>query len=406
MSLVDVKVELGINFSGPSAGVFLLDSSSFGVLGVSKLSDLQFYDLTQYVTGVSTTRGRSRQLDYFNAGSATVTFNNRGREFDPLNESSPFYGGIQPRGYLRITAKTFPVFYGYINDWDLSYDISNNDVATVYCSDGFSILANQALTAFTTSSQFSGARINAILARSEVNYIGGREIAAGKNDLGPDDVSAGTNVLNYLRQVERSEQGELFISREGDLIFRDRLYSPTSSPVDFSDDGLSIPYQTLSNQYGDETLYNYIRLKNFAGTVATQSNSDSIGLYQVSQLAYEDLLNSSSGVLTIIAQSLLNRFKDAQVRLTGFRIQLKGLIDEEQNKVLNLELADYVSVKKSFAVGSPSSITQVSLVSGISHNISPDNHSVSFSIEPAVGTFYVVLGAEVAGRLDLGLLDF
>jgi hypothetical protein len=406
MSLVDVKVELGINFAGAGAGVFLLDSDSLGVLGVSRLSDLQFFDVTQYVTGVNTTRGRSRQLDYFNSGSATVTFNNRGREFDPLNESSPYYGGIQPRGFLRITTKNFPVFYGFVNDWDLAYDISNNDVATVYCSDAFTILSNQELSVFTPSSQLSGARINTVLARSEVSFVGGRDIAAGQNTLGAYEVSAGTNVLNYLRQVERSEQGELFVSREGDLIFRDRYYEPQSSFVNFADDGTGIGYQTLTNEFGDETLYNYVRLKSPAGAEQIQSDADSIALYQVSQLSYQDMLNSSTGVLSVVAKTLLNRYKDAQVRLTGFRVQLNGLSDAEQESVLGSELADYASVKKSFAVGSPSSLTQVSFVSGIAHSVGPDRHSVTFTVEPAAGTLYLVLGGAIAGRLDLGLLDF
>lgn len=406
MSLVDVKVELGFNFGGPGSGVFILDSSVYSVLGTSRLSDLQFFDVTQFVKSVSTNRGRSRQLDYYNAGSATVVFDNRGRDFDPLNASSPYYGGIAPRGLLRVTSSGLPVFYGYVNDWDLSYDLVGNDVASVSCSDAFSILANQVLSAFTPSAQLSGARIDTVLSRSEVDFVGGRDLDAGTVTLGAYAVAADTNVLNYLRQIERSEQGDFFVSRAGDLIFRERTNAPAEEFVTFSDDGSGVPYQTLTNQYGDELLYNYIRLKSPAGDEQIKSDSDSIILYQVSQLSYQDLLNDSTGVLGNLAAAYLNRFREPRVRLTGFKNQLIGLDENSKTSILSLDLSDYVYVIRSFESGSPASVTQLSKISAVSHNVTPDSHTVSFSIESADGSLYLILGNAIAGQLNLNLLDF
>jgi hypothetical protein len=93
-------------------------------------------------------------------------------------------------------------------------------------------------------------------------------------------------------------------------------------------------------------------------------------------------------------------------RLTGFRVQLSALADEYVENVLSLDLADFVYVLKSFGSGTPSSLTQFSVVSGISHTITPDSHQVVFSIESSDGTTYLVLGSEDFGRLDSGLLDF
>jgi hypothetical protein len=406
MSLVDVKVELGIKTTGGDTAPFQLDSDVDGVLGVSALSDLVFFDVTSLARSVSTKRGRSRQLDYYNAGSATVVFDNRGREFDPLNESSSFYPSIKPRALLRITCLNIPVFYGFVNDWDLSYDISNNDVATAYCSDFFAVFSNQVLSAFTPLAQLSGARIETILIRSEVAFVGGRDIDAGTLTMGAYAVDQDTNVLNYLRQVERSEFGSLFISAEGDVIFRDRIQNPDYDILLFSDANDGIPYQSLSNEYGDELLYNYVRLKSPAGVEQVKSDSASIRLYQVSQLSYQDLLNNSTDVLDGLALSYLGRFKDPKVRLTGFSMQLLGLSDEYKNDVLSLELTDFVDVKKSFLSGSPSSVTQLSTISGISHSFTPDSHSVLFSVESASATLYLILGTPIAGKLDFNMLDF
>jgi hypothetical protein len=406
MSLTDVKVEISFNVPGFGAGPFILDNSSFGILGSSALSDFEFLDVTQYVMSLQTNRGRSRQLDNFNAGSASVVFNNIGREFDPLNVSSPFYPGIKPRGFLRITAKSIPVFYGVINDWDIDYSIVNNDVAVAVCSEPFSILANQLLTAFTPSAQLSGARVDTVLNRTEVNYIGGRDISTGSSTLGAYAVPADTNVLNYLRQIERSEAGRLYVSSSGNIIFKGRGEQGNIEGLLFSDDGLGIPYQTLKNEFGDEMLYNYVRCTSPAGAEQIKSDTKSIELYQISQLSFDNLLNSSTTEVASIALIYLSQFKEPNPRLTGFSVQLRSLSDFDMESVLNLDLTDWVDVKKTFASGSPASITQTSFISGVSHQVTPDSHIVNFNIEQTEGTYFLILGDDPLGALDSGMLDF
>jgi len=405
MSLIDVTVELGLD-AGGGATKFILDNDAMGVLGVDRLGGLVFNDVTQYVKGVSTTRGRSRQLDYYNAGVATVSFDNRSREFDPVNEDSSLYPGIEPRGLLRITSAGNPVFYGYVNDWDLEYDLVENDVATAFASDAFSILSNQLLSAFTPSAQLTGARVNTVLSRSEVDFVGGRDIDAGQSTLGAYAVTANTNVLNYLRQVERSEPGNLYISGSGDIEFRDRSNIPAEDLLLFADDGTGVNYQSLFNEYGDELLYNYIRLKSPAGAEQVKSDTTSINRYQISQLAYDDLLNSSTVQVGQIATLFLSKFKNPQIRFTGLQVELVGLSDTEVQSILSLELADYVQVKKSFSSGTPASLTQTLIVSGISHQIKPDSHIVRFSFDGVEGSVFLILGSAKFGMLDDGILDF
>jgi len=405
MSLVDVTVELGL-FETAEVGRFILDDDVAGVLGVSVLSGLTFTDVSDHVKSLSVTRGRSRQLDNFNAGTAVVTFDNRGRAFDPINEDSPFYPGIEPRGIIRISASNYPVFYGFINDWDNEYDLAGNDVAVTSASDAFMVLSNQVLSAFTPSEQLTGARINTVLSRSEIDFVGGRDIDAGNSTVGAYEVAANTNVLNYLRQVERSEMGNLFISASGDIVFQDRSNFPGDDLVDFADDGTGISYRSLTNQYGDELLYNLIKATSPAGAEQVRSDSSSIFKYQVSQLVYDNLLNSSTTQVADIAQFVLAKFKDPKVRFTGLNVQLVGLSNENRNAVLGLDLTDFVNVKKSFASGTPASLTQIVIVTGISHSVSPDSHTVSFAFESTQDALLLVLGSSIAGKLDSGILDF
>ena len=324
MSLLDVKVELGLNAFGWTGGNFVMDSATLGVLGTSRLSGFAFYDVTERVQSVRTNRGKSRQLDYFNSGSATVIFRNEDRLLDPLNEDSPIYLTVNPRVVVKITANGYPLFYGFVNDWDFEYEISNRDVAVATCSDAFGILANQLITGFTPLEELSGARINNILNRSEINYRGGRQISTGLSIMGAYEIQNFANPLNYLRQVERSEIGQLFVAADGRIIFRERAEVPDKEILNFADDGTGLSYQSLTNAYGDELLYNYVRADSPAGVEQIKSDADSIATYQISQLSYTDLLNSSTTEVGNIAQSILTTYKQPKIRFTNFSTQILG----------------------------------------------------------------------------------
>jgi hypothetical protein len=405
MSVPAVTVELGLN-AVPLTGQFVLDSDTLGLLGTSKLSGFEWLDVSDRVRQVQIRRGRSRQLDYFNAGSAVVSFYNEDRLFDPLNTASVFYPAVEPRCLVRVSCRGFRLFTGFVNDWDLDYDISGMDMASASCSDAFMILSNQLLSDFTPSEQLTGARINTVLNRSEINFVGGRDIAAGVSTVGAYAVSANTNALNYLRQVERSELGALFCAADGSIVFRERGQVPANELLTFSDDGVNIPYQTLTNQFGDEYLYNIVSTDSPAGDEQVVSDADSITKFQVSRLSFTDLLNSSTTEVLSLAQVLLSRYKEPKVRFTGFNVQLNGLSDSQVDAVVGCELTDYAYLVKSFSVGAPSSHTQLSVLTGISHDISADSHKVTFAVENAQDNVFLVLGDSFAGRLDLALLDF
>ena len=49
------------------------------------LTDITWTDITEHVREVSTSRGRSNELDTYSAGSCQVLLDNRTRLFDPEN---------------------------------------------------------------------------------------------------------------------------------------------------------------------------------------------------------------------------------------------------------------------------------------------------------------------------------
>jgi hypothetical protein len=410
MSTPTIQVMVGFQSTTGFGTPFLLNDAFYGVLntaGRGTLGGVTMVDLTSIVESVNITRGRSRQLDQFNAGTATIAFDNSSQILNPSNTSSPYYPFVLPRCPVQVLANGVPIYTGLVTDWNLDYDISNEDMMYASCSDQFTVLANQALNAVTPSAEASGTRINTVLSYSEINYQGARAIDTGSSTLGAYAISQDTNVLNYLQQINTSEQGYLFMSANGTLTFKGRssVLNPVAGAI-FNTDGTGLPYQTLVNQYGDELLYNYIITQSPAGAVQTTSNATSIALYQAQQYALTDLLNSTTSEVAGLGNYLLGKYQNPVLRFTGLSTQMAALSTANQNIVLGLDLTSICTVVKNFVTGTPATETQTLIVSGVSHNITPGSHIVSFTFESTDGNQYLTLDNAIFGTLDNNLLSF
>jgi hypothetical protein len=410
MSTPTMQVMVGFQSTTGFGTPFLLNDAFYGVLdtaGRGTLGGVTMVDLTYLVESVNITRGRSRQLDQFNAGTATIAFDNASQILNPSNTASPYYPFVLPRCPVQILANGVPIYTGLVTDWNLDYDISNQDIMYASCSDQFTVLANQALNAVTPSAELSGARINAVLSLPEINYQGARAIDTGSSTLGAYAIAQDTNVLNYLQLVNTSEQGYLFMSANGTLTFKGRssVLNPVAGAT-FNTDGTGLPYQTLVNQYGDELLYNYIVTQSPAGAKQTASNATSIALYQAQQYALLDLLNSTTTEVAGLGNYLLGKYQNPVLRFTGLSTQMAALSTANQNIILGLDMTSICTVVKNFVVGTPATETQTLIVSGISHNITPGSHIVSYTFESTDGNQYLTLDDAIFGTLDNNLLSF
>ena len=410
MSTPTMQVMVGFQSTTGFGTPFLLDDAFYGVLntaGRGTLGGVTMVDLTYLVESVNITRGRSRQLDQFNAGTATIAFDNASQILNPSNTSSPYYPFVLPRCPVQILANGVPIYTGLVTDWNLDYDISNEDIMYASCSDQFTVLANQSLNAVTPSAEVSGTRINTVLSLPEINYQGARAIDTGNSTLGAFAISQDTNVLNYLQLVNTSEQGYLFMSANGTLTFKGRtsVLNPVAGAT-FNTDGTGLPYQTLVNQYGDELLYNYIVTESPAGAKQTTSNATSIALYQSQQYALMDLLNSTTTEVAGLGNYLLGKYQNPVLRFTGLSTQMAALSTANQNIILGLDMTSICTVVKNFVTGTPATETQTLIVSGISHNITPGSHIVSYTFESTDGNQYLTLNNAIFGTLDNNLLSF
>lgn len=406
MPVPSIQVLVGFQTTTAFGNPFQLDNATYGKLNTGTLGGLAYADLTQYVQSININRGRNRQLDQFNAGTAVVSFWNQSRILDPLNTASPYYPYVLPRCPIIIKANGLPIYTGLVSDWNLDYEISNTDIMYASCTDAFTVLANQNLNAFTPTAELSSARVNTILDRPEILYQGARNIGTGSSTLGAFAVAQDTNCLDYLQTITQSEQGYLYIAEDGTLTFKGRtsVLNPVAGAT-FAPSG-GIPYQTLINQYGDELLYNYIVTQSPAGAAQVNSSATSIALYQSQNLSYLALLNSTTDQVNALGAYLLGKYKDPVLRFTGLSTQLAALTTSQANTCLTLDLTDIVTVTKTFATGTPTTVNQTVIVSGIAHSITPGSHIVAYTFENTDKNQYLTLDNTTFGTLNNNLLAF
>ena len=402
MTVSATTVELGFDLSGLGGNFFILDSAVQGVLDNTEytLGGTLFYDVSQYVRSVSVRRGKSRQLDRFTAGNASIELNNNTRAFDPQNTSSPFYGQIIPKRTVRVSTGGSAIFYGVVDDWNLNYDLSGLSTTTADCVDGFTLLAQGALSAHTATSQLTGARINAVLDRGEVNWPAAlRDIDTGSQTLQADVVDDGTNVLEYLQKVTSSEPGSLFIGKEGFLYFKDRTVAPISSgQVVFADDGSGVAFNDVKVIYGSELLYNYVQIERASGGTAIAQDNDSISNYGQQALIESGLLMNTDADAESLADYLLSTYKDPEYRFETLSVQLERLSGADEIKVLGLEIGSVCQIK--FTPNQTGTqISQYASVIKIEHDIRPLAHRVTFGFQT------LDYASLVLDDLEFGLLD-
>jgi hypothetical protein len=407
MTVPTYQVLVGFQTTTGFGQPFQLNDAVYGLLNTGTLGGLAYADLTSLVLSVNIKRGRNRQLDQFNAGTAQVVFNNNSRILDPLNTASIYYPFVLPRSPIIIYANGTPIYTGFVEDWDLDYQNANQGRMFARCVDTFGTLANQQLNAFTPSAQTSGLRVDAVLDRPEVAYQGARSIGTGSSTLGAYAVSQDTNVLNYLQQVNTSEQGYLYTSADGTLTFKGRssVLNPVSG-ASFTTNGTGIPYMSLVNQYGSELLYNYIVTQSPAGAAQTNSDSTSISLYQAQNYNLLSLLNSTTTEVNGLGAYLLGKYRNPVVRFTGVSCELAALTSAQWATIFAIDLTSVVTVQKDYNTGTPLTESQTLITSGIEHRIVPGSHIVSYTFESTDGNQYLTLNDAIFGTLNNNLLSF
>jgi hypothetical protein len=391
--MTTIRVEYG------KAVLFQLDSQEFGQLDVNFLGvGEELIDVSDRVVSLSVSRGRQDALEPVRSGQASVTLRNLDGALDPLNAASPLFPGVEPARTLNIYADNVQVFAGLVEDIALDFTAGGDATVQVSASDN---LARLALAEFppagvAVSEEDSGDRVQAVLASDPRYWPAGTTIATGDSTL-----AAGTaegNVVQYLNTVALSEGGTLFVGRDGNLVFRNRLFAVTATPIVLSDDGTDIDYETLVRQTSGDSL----RTVAFASREGTRlERENTLGLLRFGFRALD------LGDLLLRSDLDVNQRLDFELTLrstpkpTVREVQVNQLRQTNLD-VIGLELGDPLVVE--FTPPNVAPITESGVVLNVRHNFTVGTGwRTTIGMQPAALQGFMILGS---GNLDVDALAF
>jgi len=313
-------------------------------------------DLTERLRSMWIRRGRSTELSRYEAGTAGVVLDNRDRALDPSNTASPFYPNVRPMRRFRIVGRwgytTYPLFSGYVERWPPSWDEHGTDgTVEVQLTDAFKVLALRKIGD-------SGGSVSLAIQRSDVRIANilslmgwpttDQMLNVGQSnvlDVTLDKVPA----LEHIQAVEEAENGQFFVRGDGVLIFLDRLtpslIGATGGGV-FGDADGELPYEALGFEYGDEQIWNDVKLTRAGGAEQSVTDATSIAQYLQRTLSKTGMLITSNAEVLAAAQYHLAKRKQPVFRFPTMRVN--PLLDPEAlwPVVLGMDLSTAVTVRR------------------------------------------------------------
>jgi hypothetical protein len=414
--------ELLVDTGAPVQG-FRLDDPVRGVLNSTEwvldgLTD--FASIAQGVTNLTIRRGREDDNDAFNNGTMVFTLNDTLVDgvFNPFDSDSPYYDptnnepGLAPGRAVQLfrydsSNNAEALFTGFIVNYEYDFQLGGLDTVTVFCVDNMYRLAQTFISAHTPAKEFTGARVNAILDRTGVNYPTGtaRDIAAGTVELGGSSqyaISEGTNVKAYFDQITYSaERGRIFVDREGVLVSQNRIGTVFGPPiVQFSDNGSGTDYNQLEISFQAENIVNRVAITPAGGTQQLANDTASQTKYFIKSLYIDNsLLEKNADALTL-ANYLLEG--EPTPKFTSLQTWFGSMSATDRDAVSILDIGSYVSIEKSILVGGVATPNIQDLtVEGVEHRITfAQGHNTRIFTTAATVVYELLLDDILYGTLD------
>jgi len=183
--------------------------------------------------------------------------------------------------------------------------------------------------------------------------------------------------------------------------FQDRTHTPvTADLVVFADDSSGIGYQNLLISYGSEDLINEVDATSIITTTQTvATDQDSQSEFGIFNATFTDLLLETDDQVAAFATALLADYSYPIYRFTELEVRLNDLSLTDQDKVLGLELGDFVQVI--FTPSNiPPAISKYAEVIRANHAVDVSGeHIVTLGLNTLNSTFFI-LDDIVFGRLD------
>lgn len=344
-------------------------------------------DTIPNIDSINIRRGRDDNLEDFNMGSCVITVIDEEGNYNPSNESGPFYGKLRPMRQVLVTAQIaglpeVPLFRGYVRNIDYEY-YSNQGKARITVNDLFLYLSkskpvfNSVGTITTT-----GLVLKQIL--DAVGWTDSGLLSLDSGDVipapGPSNTSGESNALTKVQELLEIERGDFFIAADGSVVFNGRNTKASAST-----------FSSFTNVSGSAVVTSDLdRVKNRAtvtrdlpdptpDVVKTWSDSTSVSNYGI-----QDFSSITSAIIyddaqaTSLAQWLVAQRKDPLVPFRRISVTLNALSFVDSYYAILTDLTARVQVGNTSLGQSLSSY----FVESIDHQITVSSHVVTYSLLP------------------------
>ena len=405
-----VKVSVRFSTSAGFGPPLILDAETKPrAPGVLADSEVTILNLTPNVQSINIRRGRSRILDTFEGGVATVQCIDTTGVLDPDNGT--YAGEIKPMIQIVISAthggSERLLFSGYIEAWNYTYqqDIDASYV-TINAVDGERILnlANVTTVAGQASGQDTGTRIGKIL--NTISWPSSeRSIDTGDTSCQADPGTL-RSALTAIRNCATTEIGGFYMATDGKTKFVSRnntIAALATTPTQFNDTGSQIPYVSIDFNTDDTVLANKISITRTGGSAQTAEDATSIATYFERNLTRTGLIMETDASALDYANAVLATRKDADLRIKGITIDSTVDVTATVHAALDTDFFQPIQVTRAQPGGG--TITRNLTVQGIRHNITTTRFLTTFNTaEPLVEGF--ILNNSTYGVLDTSPLGF
>jgi len=429
MTLPYTRVYVG--FSTPTSGTyFTVGHPTLGQVGtVNQIGpDTVWTEITPYVRSwqfrIGASRGDQPTLRY-DAGTCSIVLNDGDRRFDPDNLSGPYVVAgetlLKPMCRVRIVATwagiDYPLYYGLADDWKGDADGKFWTMCTLTATDAFKVFAAEDRTAVAAvgTGENSGARITRIL-NAYGWPVADRSIATGDTTL--QATTLGDNMMAEMLLVQDSEQGSLYMDRQGKVVFQNRnamFTNPrtTTSQAIFGDDpagyGISgeLPYLDVEMATPDETLVNSVNASAAGGVEQHAVDSVSAARYLAKSHTRDDLLVQTDAVALQWAQAIVYQFSRPRRRFSRltFHRPRPNVQTAMWPILLGAQFADRITVR-SRPAGGGTRIEKDCFIRGIEMSGDSATHESAFVLQDADRYSFFTVGDPILGRVGMNAIAY
>lgn len=321
---------------------------------------------------------------------------------------------VKPMRPVRVRAIwnsiTYDLFRGYVDSWNITWNGPNWSEVVVPCTDAFKIFGNIDRTAVAAvgSGETTGARLGRIL--DGVGWSASlRDIDTG--DVVVQSTTLAGNALEEMLLTTETEVGELYMTGDGKVFFRERSgitddARSTDSQATFGDQAGELRYKEVTLSNDDTQLYNRI----LAGgpTLATQQADDTSSQTEFLLRSYErtDLIMTTNAAALTYAQYVLSLSAQPELRFETLVLQPQMDDTDLFPHALNRLIGDRITIRRR-PPGGGDMIERDCFIRGIEHRIEASDWYTIWTLQSsaAAGSFFII-GDATLGRLDRNPLGF